>query len=247
MNDKRTASTPRSRGCTRCSRAVKTRPAPSRLCPSLAVPFLVVVSLAAQPAAVPPHDHAFVATADVSEPLELLDTLRDHLIAAIDASGLAPIGYPGPCHLVTEPDPDHAGGSLLSCVESARGGTHPDGIGLDADGHFLQLSIVTFPDSRAYLAEVYLVPRLPYPPLGTDARLGVPRVALHFPSVPASWHPAIWTAIRRGLEAAGARAVETRNAPDGTCREPVDVDDLTGTRRADGQSSRSRRSLSDRR
>jgi hypothetical protein len=169
--------------------------------------LLLATPLAAQTVERQPHDYAVVATADVAEPLDLLDTLRDHLIAAIDASGLAPTGYPGPCHVVAEPDPDHAGGSLLSCVESARGGTHPDGIELDADGHFLQLSVVTFADSRAYLAEVYLVPRLPYPPLGTDARLGVPRVVLHFPSIPTSWHPAIWTAIRRGLEAAGARAV----------------------------------------
>jgi len=187
---------------------VRTKPSPPGLRSILAVPFLVVASLAAQTVAAPPHDYAFVATAAVSEPPALLDKLREHLIASIDGSGLAPAGYPRPCHVTSEPDPDHAGGSRLFCVEVSRGATPPDGILFDGDGHFLQLSIVTFPDTRVYLAEVFLVPRLPYPPLETHARFDIPRVVLHFPSIATSWHPAIWTAIRRGVEASGAHAVQ---------------------------------------
>lgn len=157
----------------------------------------------------PPHDYAYVATEETSDPAALLRALREHLIAAVADSGLAPAGYPRPCRVASAPDPDHEGGSLLSCSDTAATEKERDGILLDSDGHFLQMSVVAFPDSRVYLAEVFLVPRFPFPPLGTDERLTIPRVVLRFPSIPKSWHPQIWSVIQAGIEATGARVVDS--------------------------------------
>lgn len=175
---------------------------------TLAASVLLVHPASAQAAELPPHDYAFVATEAISEPLALLQALRQHLIEAVADSGLAPSGYPRPCHVSSAPDPDHKGGSLLSCSDTAATGGEADGILLDPDGHFMQLSVVNFPDSRVYLAEVFLVPRFPYPPIGTDERLTIPRVVLRFPSVPTSWHPKIWSVVQVGIEASGARVVK---------------------------------------
>jgi len=174
---------------------------------TLASSVLLVHLAAAQAAELPPHDYAFVATEAISEPSALLEALRQDLVEAVAESGLAPVGYPRPCDVSSAPDPDHKGGFLLSCSDTAVTDGEADGILLDPDGHFLQFSVVTFADSRVYLAEVFLVPRLPYPPLGTDERLTIPRVVLRFPSVPTSWHPRIWSVIQAGIEASGARVV----------------------------------------
>jgi hypothetical protein len=183
----------------------------TRAIATLASLVFLVHPAAAQAAELPPHDYAFVASEAINEPSALLQSLRHHLIEAVADSGLAPAGYPRPCHVSSVPDPDHKGGSLLSCLEGPATEQGGDGILLDPDGHFMQLSVVTFPDSRVYLAEVFLVPRFPDPAIGTDERLTIPRVVLRFPSVPISWHPKIWSVIQAGLEASGARVVK----PDG--------------------------------
>jgi hypothetical protein len=171
----------------------------------------------------PPPEHVFVAMDEVTEPSQLLARIRDSLIRAISEADLAPAGYPKPCQITREPDPDRPGGYLVFCIEQPPGLTEPaptepeltdvrpiepDGILFDSEGHHMQLSIVDFADSRVYLTRVYLVPRMPYPELESMARLETPRVVLHTPHIPDHWHPDIWGVIERGLEASGAKEVD---------------------------------------
>lgn len=174
---------------------------------------LVVPGFAGETVESPPHDYVFVATSAIAEPSVLLAHIRDHLILAIARSGLASSGYPRPCHVSSRRDPDHEGGSLLSCSDTAGTRKPATGILLDAEGHFIQLSVIAFSDTRVYLAEIYLVPRFPYPSIGTDERFTIPRVVVHVPIISTKWHPKIWWTIQKGIEEAGARAVE---AGDGT-------------------------------
>jgi hypothetical protein len=146
----------------------------------------------------------FVADEEVREPADLLVRIRESLIRAVSEAGLASAGYPKPCHITREPHPSRAGGHLVFCLERDGESGQPDGILFDPEGHYLQLSIVDFADSRAYLTKVYLVPGLSHPPLGSEAGMTIPRVVLHLPHIPYSWHPAVWKVLEGGIEATGA-------------------------------------------
>jgi hypothetical protein len=147
------------------------------------------------------------------EPVAARTLLRDSLIAALAATDIAPAGYPRPCTIMREPDPERAPGwFLVSCVDPAAG-AEADGILLGPDNHYLALEVVGYPSARAFLLEVYLVPRLDYAPLTTDARYELPRVVVFHPNISAEWHPAIWQAIEQGVAATGARRISPEGEP----------------------------------
>jgi len=152
----------------------------------------------------PPPAYVFVVDEEVREPAHLLERIRESLIRAVSEAGLTSAGYPRPCHITREPHPSRPGGHLVFCVEQDAGPGQPDGILFDPEGHHLQLSIVDFADSRAYLTKVYLVAGPSHPPLGSEDGMTIPRVVLHHPHIPDSWHPAIWKVLERGIEATGA-------------------------------------------
>ncbi len=157
-----------------------------------------------------PHDYAIVAEATVARAKQELIRLRDRIILSVAQAGLTAEGYPRPCHIESHPDPERPGAFRLDCVVRPAIATEPTGILFDADGHFMQLSVVAELQSRLYLAEVYLVPSLPYEDLATYRLRGPPRVVLHPPIIADSWHPAFWMALQRGIEAAGARVIDAR-------------------------------------
>ena len=161
----------------------------------------------------PPPAYVFVVDEEVREPANLLERIRESLIRAVSEAGLTSAGYPRPCHITREPQPSRPNAYSVSCVEREGELTQPDGILFDPEGHYLQLSIVDFADSRAYLTKVYLLPGLSHPPLGSEAGMTIPRVAIHNPHIPDSWHPAIWKVLERGIEATGA-ARPSSDAPD---------------------------------
>jgi hypothetical protein len=82
------------------------------------------------------------------------------------------------------------------------------GILFDAEGRFMQLSVLAELRASLFLAEVFLVPRYPYEEFASLKQRGSPRVALHTAMIAESWHPAFWTALQRGIEAAGAHVME---------------------------------------
>jgi len=163
----------------------------------------LAVPLGAQVAALPAHDYVFVATSDVGTPSALLATLRDQLIVTIAESGLAPGGYPRPCSMLSE----RPGGLRLSCRESPAEPAPRTGVLLDPEGHYLELSVVDFPDTRVYLAEVLFVRELPDRRLAGKERYTLPRVVLHLPYISSAWHPRTWTLIGQALERAGTRVL----------------------------------------
>jgi hypothetical protein len=152
----------------------------------------------------PPPAYVFVGDDEVREPAHLLERIRESLIRAVSEAGLTSAGYPRPCHIEREPHPSRPNAYSVSCVERDGEPTQPDGILFGPEGHYLQLSIVDFADSRAYLTKVYLVPALSHPPLGSEAGMTIPRVVLHHPHIPDSWHPAVWQVLEGGIEATGA-------------------------------------------
>lgn len=169
------------------------------------------VAIAGQDEAVvplPPHTWVMTGVVDRPDVESTRGRLRDALLAAVRRSGLAPPGYPRPCRTVTTPDPERRDFFTVDCRESGSSSGDADGVLLTPEGHFLRLSVVDFPDSRAYLTEVYLVPHLPDPRLRSMARYDLPRIVIPFPRVPVAWHPVIWEVLERGLRDVGARALE---------------------------------------
>jgi hypothetical protein len=156
----------------------------------------------------PPHNYILAGRAESQDTNKALARVRKCLISAFAKSGLVKEGYPKPCHIVTRPDSSKAGASHVSCEVLAGRTDEPDGILFTEEKHFMQLSIIDFPDSRVYLAEVFIVPSLPDPRISSLERYNVPRVALHFPLFPISWHPRIWWLIQEGIESSGAEVVE---------------------------------------
>lgn len=139
------------------------------------------------------------------EALGSLALIRNSLIEALAATGIAPEGYPRACAVTRKPDRDRPPGwFLVSCVDP-EAGAEADGVLLDPDNHYMALEVVDVPHARAFLLEVYLIPRLPYPPLETDQRYELPRVVVFHPILSAEWHPTIWRAIEEGIAATGAK------------------------------------------
>ncbi|MDX1431986.1 MAG: hypothetical protein R3286_06010 [Gammaproteobacteria bacterium] len=161
-----------------------------------------------EPARLPPHDYVVVDRAAAVEPRRLLVRVREALRRAIAETDLPEPGYPAPCHVVATPVAGSPGRSDVTCLTDSPRGTGADGILLDEDGHFLQLSTIDFPDSRLYLMEIWIVPELPYPALGTDERWNIPRVAVHYPQIAATWHPGIWSALEKGVKSLDASVLE---------------------------------------
>lgn len=169
--------------------------------------LLVATGLPAQRVELPPHDWVVVAPGDDFGPQDLLAAVRDEMVEAVAASGLAAEGYPKPCLIERRPHPDREGAFLVSCVAATATVPPADGVLLDAAGHHIQLSIVDFPDSRAYLTQVFLVSELPPPDVHTEAGMTTPRVVVHHPYVDRGWHPGIWAAIERAIAGTGARPI----------------------------------------
>lgn len=152
----------------------------------------------------PAHDYVLVDQAASADPARALAIIRDALLRAIVEARLAEPGYPAACSVRSAPDPRRPGARNLSCTPHTESSTERDGILLDAEGRFIQLGIVDFPDSRLYLMEIFVVPELPYPKLHSEQRWTVPRVVLRHPRVPRAWHPAIWSVLGRGVKSSGA-------------------------------------------
>lgn len=170
-------------------------------------PAVLVRTLSSQAVYVP-HDYAIVGEATVERAEREVIRLRDHVIRAVADAGLTEEGYPKPCQIETRPDPERPDAFTVDCIANPAASFDATGILFDADGHFMQLSVLAELRASLFLAEVFLVPRYPYEELERLKQQGSPRVALHTPMIAESWHPAFWTALRRGLEAAGAHVME---------------------------------------
>ena len=155
-----------------------------------------------------PHDYAIVGEATVERAERELVRLRDHIIRAVAKAGLTDEGFPKPCHIETHPDPERPGAFTVDCVVTQDSSAALTGILFDAEGRFMQLSVLAELRASLFLAEVFLVPRYPYEEFASLKQRGSPRVALHTPMIAESWHPAFWTALQRGIEAAGAHVME---------------------------------------
>ncbi len=170
---------------------------------------LPVGALSAQAVYVP-HDYAIVGEATVERAERELIRLRDHIIRAVADAGLTDEGFPKPCQIERHPDPERQGAFTVECVVPRDSSAPLTGILFDADGHFMQLSVLAELRASLFLAEVLLVPQFPYEELESLKQLGSPRVALHTPMIAESWHPAFWTALQRGIEAAGAHVMDDK-------------------------------------
>ena len=170
----------------------------------------------------PPHNYVLAGEAESRDTAKALARIREYLISAFRRSGLAMDGYPKPCHIVTKPDSSKCGVSRVSCEVLTGRSDEPDGILFTTENDFMQLSLIDFPDSRLYLAEVFIVPSVPDPRMSSVERYYVPRVALHLPFFPPSWHPIIWRVIQEGVESSGAEVLEFIDERDGQRGAPSD-------------------------
>ena len=152
-----------------------------------------------------PHDWIAPGDPTIANANRLLVDLRDHIIRAVANARFTRPGYPRPCSIEARPDPERPGGSTLHCIDHPGAADTATGILFDSDGHFMQLAVLSFLDSRMHMAEIFPV-NVPSPSKSwREERYAVPRVALDYPFLDPTWYPTFMTALRRGIESAGAR------------------------------------------
>lgn len=72
--------------------------------------------------------------------------------------------YPMQGQVETKPDPDHAGGSLLSCMPSpSKNKKDSDCILLNPGGDFIRVQSIDWQSAAFYMYRIYLTPRAIFP------------------------------------------------------------------------------------
>jgi hypothetical protein len=171
------------------------------------------------PRPMPPHDY-WLARLNPAEPGRAsLIRVRDSILATLGSSGILPTGFPKSGRIVLTPLRSEPGVSTQSCVPSDQAGTDSACLLLHPDGSFLNLFYLTYPDTRAYLFEVYLFPKPPRLPVNAQERYSRDRVVVHHPVfVGDTWPRTKETGLdllgllQQGLLQSGARPITfTRN------------------------------------
>jgi len=109
----------------------------------------------------PHHNFAFIIPSSQDDYSSVLNTLLDDIIEYLGASHMLPQGFPKACVIASSPSEDNPSIHDISCVPITTDNGKANGILLDQKGHFIQFSILTYPDTRVYLFEIYLFERLP--------------------------------------------------------------------------------------
>ena len=137
----------------------------------------------------------------------MLNTLLDDIIEYLGTSHMLPQGFPKACVIASSPSEDNPSIHDISCVPITTDNGKANGILLDQKGHFIQFSILTCPDTRVYLFEIYLFDRLPktilqHPPQNNRVRIGV-----HLPWLGATMYDKLFPTLEEALIHAGAQKI----------------------------------------
>jgi hypothetical protein len=154
----------------------------------------------------PHHDFAFIIPSSQDDHSSVLNRLLDDIIEYLGASHMFPQGFPKACVIATSPSEDNPSIHDISCVPIATDNGKANGILLDPKGHFIQFSILTYPDTRVYLFEIYLFERLPTrlhrAPQENRVRFGV-----NLPWLEDTMYDTLFPALEDALIHAGAQKI----------------------------------------
>jgi hypothetical protein len=154
----------------------------------------------------PHHDFALIIPSSQDDYSFVRDRLLHDIIEYLDASHILPQGYPKACAITTSPSEDNPSIHVISCVLGTLDNGKASGILLDQEGHFIQFSILTYPDTRVYLFEIYLFERLPKRLQHTSQENSV-RIGVHLPWLEDTMYEKLFPALEEAIIRAGAQKV----------------------------------------
>lgn len=154
----------------------------------------------------PHHDFALIIPSSQDDHHSMRNRLLDDIIEYLDASHILQQGYPKACVTATSPSEDNPSIHVISCVLSTPDNGKANGILLDPEGHFIQFSILTYPDTRIYLFEIYLFERLPARLQHTSQEKSV-RIGVHLPWLEDTIYDTLFPALEEALIHAGAQKI----------------------------------------
>lgn len=168
--------------------------------------------------AAPGHDYWLVPPSADQQGPAALARVRDAVLTTLRSSGSLPAGFPRAGRIVLTPLPAEPGVSRQSCEPGDAGAGNAVCLLLRPDGSFLNLSYRDYPDTQAYLFELYLVQKPPSRALKEKERYSLNRVVVHYPVIVGeAWTgstatgPDLRMLVRQGLIQAGARPLAWKN------------------------------------
>jgi hypothetical protein len=160
----------------------------------------------------PHHDFALTIHSSQDDYPSVLNKLLHDIIEYLNTSHTLPQGYPKACVIVSSPSQDNQSVHVTSCVLNTPNNGNATGLLLDQKGHFIQFSILTFPDTQVYLFEIYLFEQLPatltHNPQEKRVRIGV-----HLPWLDDTMYDTLLPALEEALIYAGAQKIYFEEPP----------------------------------
>ena len=160
----------------------------------------------------PHHDFALIIPSSQDDYSSVLSRLLHDIIEYLDALHMLQQGYPKACVTAITPSEDNPAIHVISCVLGTPDNGKANGILLDQEGHFIQFSLLTYPDTRVYLFEIYLFERLPkklqHASQENNVRIGVP-----LPWLEDTMYDTLLPALEEALIHAGAQKIYFKEAP----------------------------------
>lgn len=159
----------------------------------------------------PPHDYSLVAPSGPRRAEEAASRLHAGMLNALQESKLLPAGFPKRGRIERSPVAGKPGWFDFRCAQLHDESPGPNCI-LLGPSSYVGLSAVDFPDSRAYMFEVFLFDTAPVRPPHREAGYSMTRIVVGHPIFAGdlrfgpALHPAdIIDALQRGVVKAGAR------------------------------------------
>ncbi len=154
----------------------------------------------------PHHDFALIIPSSQDDYSSVRNRLLHGIIEYLNATHMLPQGYPKACMTAASPSEDNPSIHVISCVLITPDNGNANGILLDPEGHFIQFSILTYPDTRVYLFEIYLFERLPATLQHTSQEKSV-RIGVHLPWLEDTMYDTLFPALEEALIHAGAQKI----------------------------------------
>ena len=167
---------------------------------------LCLFTKGAQSNSLPHHDFALITPSSQDDYSPIRTKLLDDIIKYLNSSHVLPPGYPKACTTAASPSEDNPSIHIISCIPGTIEDGKDDGILLDAAGHFIQFSILTYPDTRVYLFEIYLTEQLPAKFQRSSQEKSV-RIGVHLPLLEDTMYDTLLPVLEEALIHAGAQKI----------------------------------------
>ena len=178
---------------------------------SFAAAFLLAITFAtigsAAPQSVLPHDYSFRVDFATESYEDALLRVRNNLLAALKSADTFPAGYPTVCRFRFEQRQGLGAASGVRAYGSEIGDPGAQGILLDAEGHYVMLGVLDYPDLRPSLFDIFLIGDPAVAELDRANREMMPRIVVQVPVLGDAQYPALAELLAKGLRGAGAQEV----------------------------------------